>query len=339
MNQSASAHALPDTMKVIEISEPGGPENLVMASRPVPEPGLGEILIKVVAAGVNRPDVAQRQGNYAPPPGASDLPGLEVSGTVAAVGSGVSDWAVGDEVCALTPGGGYAEYCLTPACHALPIPKGISLADAGAMPETFFTVWSNVFERGRLQAGERILIHGGSSGIGTTAIQLANVLGARVFTTAGTQEKCRVCEELGAERAINYREKDFVAVLRDLTDGEGVDLILDMVGGDYFSRNLSALRVEGRLVQIAFLSGPQAEISLAPIMVKRLTVTGSTLRPQSIEAKAKIADSLRRTVWPLVEAGRVKPVMHASFPLAEAAKAHQMMEDGDHIGKIVLQVS
>jgi len=338
MNESASAIALPDTMNVVEISEPGGPENLVMASRPVPEPGLGEILIKVVAAGVNRPDVAQRQGNYAPPPGASDLPGLEVSGTVAAVGSGVTDWAVGDEVCALTPGGGYAEYCLTPACHALPIPKGISLVDAGAMPETFFTVWSNVFERGRLQAGERILVHGGSSGIGTTAIQLANVLGARVFTTAGTQEKCRVCEELGAERAINYREKDFVAVLRDLTDGEGVDLVLDMVGGDYFSRNLSALRIEGRLVQIAFLAGPQAEVSLAPIMVKRLTVTGSTLRPQSIEAKAKIAANLRRTVWPLVEAGRVKPVMHASFPLAEAARAHQMMEDGDHIGKIVLQV-
>ena len=338
MNESASAIALPDTMNVVEISEPGGPENLVMASRPVPEPGLGEILIKVVAAGVNRPDVAQRQGNYAPPPGASDLPGLEVSGTVAAIGSGVTDWAVGDEVCALTPGGGYAEYCLTPACHALPIPKGISLVDAGAMPETFFTVWSNVFERGRLQAGERILVHGGSSGIGTTAIQLANVLGARVFTTAGTQEKCRVCEELGAERAINYREKDFVAVLRDLTDGEGVDLVLDMVGGDYFSRNLSALRIEGRLVQIAFLAGPQAEVSLAPIMVKRLTVTGSTLRPQSIEAKAKIAANLRRTVWPLVEAGRVKPVMHASFPLAEAARAHQMMEDGDHIGKIVLQV-
>ena len=334
-----TAPALPDTMKVIEISEPGAPDVLVTASRPVPEPGLGEILIKVVAAGVNRPDVAQRQGNYAPPPGASDLPGLEVSGSVAAIGSGVSEWKVGDEVCALTPGGGYAEYCVTPAAHALPIPAGISLLEAGAMPETFFTVWTNVFDRGGLQAGERFLVHGGSSGIGTTAIQLANVLGARVFTTAGTQEKCKVCEDLGAERAINYREKDYVAVLRDLTDGEGVDLILDMVGGDYFNRNLSALRTEGRLVQIAFLSGPKMEVSLVPIMMKRLTVTGSTLRPQSVDAKAKIADGLRRTVWPLVEAGRVKPVMHATFPLNEAAKAHQMMEDGDHIGKIVLQVS
>jgi NADPH:quinone reductase len=339
MSETTAATDLPETMKVVEISEPGGPEKLIMAERPVPTPALGEILIKVVAAGVNRPDVAQRQGNYAPPPGASDLPGLEVSGTVVALGSGVSEWAVGDEVCALTPGGGYAEYCATPAAHALPIPAGISLLEAGAMPETFFTVWTNVFDRGRLQAGERFLVHGGSSGIGTTAIQLANVLGARVFTTAGTQEKCKVCEELGAERAINYREKDYVAVLRDLTDGEGVDLILDMVGGDYFSRNLSALNTEGRLVQIAFLAGPKTEVNLVPIMMKRLTVTGSTLRPQSNQAKAEIADGLRRTVWPLVEAGRVKPVMHATFPLSETAKAHQMMEDGDHIGKIVLQVS
>ena len=339
MSETTATSDLPETMKVVEISEPGGPDKLVMAERPVPKPGLGEILIKVVAAGVNRPDVAQRQGNYAPPHGASDLPGLEVSGTVVALGSGVSEWAVGDEVCALTPGGGYAEYCATPAAHALPVPAGIRLLEAGAMPETFFTVWTNVFDRGRLQAGERFLVHGGSSGIGTTAIQLANVLGARVFTTAGTQEKCKVCEDLGAERAINYREKDYVAVLRDLTDGEGVDLILDMVGGDYFSRNLAALNTEGRLVQIAFSAGPKTEVNLVPILMKRLTVTGSTLRPQSNQAKAEIADGLRRTVWPLVEAGRVKPVMHATFPLNEAAKAHQMMEDGDHIGKIVLQVS
>jgi len=288
--------------------------------------------------GINRPDVMQRQGSYPVPPGASDLPGLEVAGTVAAVGPGVDLWNVGDEVCALTPGGSYAEFCTTPAAHALPVPKGLSMIEAGAMPETFFTVWTNVFDRGRLQAGERFLVHGGSSGIGTTAIQIADVLGARVFTTAGTQEKCAACEELGAERAINYREKDYVAVIRDLTDGEGVDVILDMVAGEYFRKNLSILAPEGRLVQIAFLGGPKGEVDLMPIMRNRLTITGSTLRPQTIEAKAAIAEGLRRTVWPHVEAGRIKPVIHATFPLSDAAAAHRAMEDGDHIGKIVLEV-
>jgi putative PIG3 family NAD(P)H quinone oxidoreductase len=330
--------ALPATMTVIEITEAGGPDVLQPAKRPTPTPGHGEILVKVAAAGVNRPDIMQRQGSYPVPPGASDLPGLEVSGTVAALGAGVDQWRVGDEVCALTPGGGYAEYCLTHASHALPAPAGLSLTEAGAMPETFFTVWTNVFDRGRLQAGERLLVHGGSSGIGTTAIQIADALGARVFATAGSKEKCVACENLGAERAINYREKDFVAVIRDLTDGEGVDVILDMVGGDYFQRNLAVLRAEGRLVQIAFLGGNKANVDLMSIMRNRLTVTGSTLRPQSIEAKAQIAESLRRTVWPLVEAGRVKPVIHAKFPLAEASRAHHMMEEGNHIGKIVLEV-
>ncbi len=329
---------MPETMTVIEITEPGGPDVLMPATRDVPLPGHGEILVKVAAAGINRPDVMQRQGSYPVPPGASDLPGLEISGVVVALGAGVDQWQIGDQVCALTPGGGYAEYCVTFAAHALPVPAGISLIEAGAMPETFFTVWTNVFERGRLQAGERLLVHGGSSGIGTTAIQIADALGARVFATAGTREKCAACEDLGAERAINYREKDFVAVIRDLTDGEGVDVILDMVGGEYFQRNLAALGPEGRLVQIAFLGGSKAEVDLMSIMRNRLTVTGSTLRPQSVEAKAQIADGLRRSVWPLVEAGRVKPVIHATFPLAEASRAHHMMEDGSHIGKIVLEV-
>ena len=330
--------ALPAEMTVIEISEPGGPEMLVPAKRDVPEPGHGEILIKAAAVGINRPDVMQRQGTYPVPPGASDLPGLEVAGTVAAIGPGVDQWKVGDAVCALTPGGSYAEFCTTPAAHALPVPEGLSMIEAGAMPETFFTVWTNVFDRGHLQAGERFLVHGGSSGIGTTAIQIADVLGARVFTTAGTQEKCAACEELGAERAVNYREKDFVAVIRDLTDGEGVDVILDMVAGEYFRKNLSLLAPEGRLVQIAFLGGPKGEVDLMPIMRNRVTITGSTLRPQSIEAKAAIAEGLLRTVWPHVEAGRIKPVIHATFPLTDAAAAHQAMEDGNHIGKIVLEV-
>jgi len=330
--------ALPKTMTVIEITEPGGPDVLKPATRDVPTPGHGEILVKVAAAGVNRPDVMQRQGNYPVPPGASDLPGLEISGTVVGLGDGVDQWQIGDEVCALTPGGGYAEYCLTYAAHALPVPAGISLTEAGAMPETFFTVWTNVFDRGRLQAGERFLVHGGSSGIGTTAIQIADALGARVFATAGTKDKCVACEDLGAERAINYREKDFVAVIRDLTNGEGVDVILDMVGGDYIPRNIAALGPEGRLVQIALLNGAKAEFDMFALMRNRLTITGSTLRPQSVEAKAQIADGLRQSVWPLVEAGRVKPVIHAKFPLAEASRAHHMMEDGDHIGKIVLEV-
>ena len=327
---------LPETMRAVEISEPGGPEVLVPAERPVPGAKAGEIVIRVAWAGVNRPDALQRAGAYDPPPGASDLPGLEAAGTVAEVGPGVSVWQVGDPVCALLPGGGYAEYAVTPAAHALPVPKGMGLREAACLPETFFTVWSNVFDRGRLQAGERFLVHGGSSGIGTTAIQLARAFGARVFATAGSAEKCAVCETLGAERAINYREEDFVAVLK----GEGgADVILDMVGGDYLPRNVKALAEDGRLVQIAFLQGPKVELNFALVMVRRLTITGSTLRPQSDLAKARIADALRREVWPLLEAGRVAPVMDSDVPLEKAADAHARMESSAHIGKIVLNVA
>ncbi|MEM6322767.1 MAG: NAD(P)H-quinone oxidoreductase [Pseudomonadota bacterium] len=322
-------------MRAIEITKPGGPEALALCERPMPSPGHGEILIEVAYAGVNRPDALQRAGSYAPPPGASDLPGLEASGHVAALGPGVHDWQIGDAVCALLPGGGYAEYALTPAAHALPIPQGLSLKQAACLPETFFTVWTNVFERGGLQAGERFLVHGGSSGIGTTAIQLAHRFGARVFATAGNAEKCAVCEALGATQAINYREDDFVTVLRE---AGGADLILDMVGGDYIARNIKALADDGRLVQIAFLSGPKAEINFAQVMTRRLQITGSTLRPQSDHAKARIADALREKVWPLVEAGRVSPVMDQTFALADAAAAHARMESSAHIGKIVLEV-
>jgi putative PIG3 family NAD(P)H quinone oxidoreductase len=285
---------------------------------------------------VNRPDALQRAGLYAPPPGASDLPGLEGAGEIVALGAGVSGWQVGDAVCALLPGGGYAEYVATPAAHCLPVPAGMGLREAACLPETFFTVWSNVFQRGGLRGGERFLVHGGSSGIGTTAIQLAQAFGARVFTTAGSAEKCRVCEDLGAERAINYREADFVEVLR--AEG-GADLILDMVGGDYLPRNVRALADDGRLVQIAFLQGPKVELNFAPVMMRRLTITGSTLRPQSDLAKARIADGLREHVWPLIEAGRVGPVMDSEYPLAEAAAAHARMETSAHIGKIVLKVA
>ena len=279
--------SLPTEMTCVEIAEPGGPEQLRTTTRPVPAPAKGEVLIKVAAAGVNRPDVVQRLGHYAPPEGVTDIPGLEVSGTVAALGDGVADWAVGDALCALVAGGGYGEYVTAPVEQCLPVPKGLSMVEAAALPETFFTVWSNVFQRGGLKAGERFLCHGGSSGIGTTAIQLARHFGARVFTTAGSAEKCNKCTELGAERTINYREEDFVEVLKD---AGGADLILDMVGGDYIKRNLQALAVEGRLVMIAFLSGPKAEINFAPVMAKRQTITGSTLRPQSDLAKARIAD-------------------------------------------------
>ncbi|MWB79291.1 zinc-binding dehydrogenase [Pseudooceanicola sp. 216_PA32_1] len=324
-----------DTMRVVEISKPGGPEVLVPATRPMPVPGPGQVLLKVAFAGVNRPDAAQRAGTYDPPKGASDLPGLEASGEVAAVGSGVSGLAVGDKVCALLPGGGYAEYAVTPAAHCLPVPRGMGMREAACLPETYFTVWTNVFMRGRLQAGETFLVHGGSSGIGTTAIQLASAMGARVFATAGSAEKCRVCEELGAERAINYREEDFVEALK----GEGgMNLILDMVGGDYIPRNIRALAEDGRLVQIAFLNGPKAELNFALVMVKRLTITGSTLRPQSDLAKAEIASALRERVWPLLDAGRLKPVMDSEFPLEDAAGAHERMESSAHIGKIVLEV-
>ena len=323
------------TMRAVEISEFGGPEVLKVTERPMPQPGNGEVVIKVAYAGVNRPDALQRAGAYAPPPTASDLPGLEASGVIIAVGQGVSDWAEGDEVCALLPGGGYAEYVLTPAAHCLPVPKGMGLKEAACLPETFFTVWSNVFSRGGLEAGERFLVHGGSSGIGTTAIQLANVFGARVFATAGSDDKCAACLELGAERAINYRDEDFVEVLR--AEG-GANLILDMVGGPYIPRNIKALADDGRLVQIAFLSGPKVELNFAQIMTRRLTVTGSTLRPQSDLAKARIAAELHERVWPMLDAGRIAPVMDSEFPLEVASAAHSRMESSGHIGKIVLKV-
>ena len=322
-------------MRAVEITKPGGPEVLQVTQRPVPEPAQGQVVIKVAWAGVNRPDALQRAGAYAPPPTASDLPGLEASGEVVAIGSGVSGIALGDQVCALLPGGGYAEYVATPAVHCLPVPAGMGLKEAACLPETFFTVWSNVFMRGGLKAGERFLIHGGSSGIGTTAIQLANAFGARVFVTAGNAEKCAACVELGAEKAINYREEDFVAVMK--AEG-GADVILDMVGGSYIARNIDALDVEGRLVQIAFLGGPKAEINFAPLMMKRLTMTGSTLRPQSDLAKARIATELREAVWPLLASGRIAPVMDSEFDFEDAAGAHARMEAGGHIGKIVLKV-
>lgn len=324
-----------ELMRAVAITAPGGPEVLQITDQPVPTPGNGEVLIKVAYAGVNRPDALQRAGLYNPPPSASPLPGLEASGVIADVGPNVTDWKEGDQVCALLPGGGYAEYVLTSAAHCLPIPKGIGLKEAACLPETFFTVWSNVFDRGGLQAGERFLVHGGSSGIGTTAIQLANAFGARVFTTAGSEAKCEVCRALGAEQAINYRDSDFVEVLK--TEG-GAHLILDMVGGSYLPRNIKALAMEGRLVQIAFLQGPKVELNFAQIMMRRLTVTGSTLRPQSDLAKARIAEDLRAKVWPLLESGQVAPVMDSEFALEEAAKAHAHMEAGAHIGKIVLTV-
>ncbi|KRW97323.1 NAD(P)H-quinone oxidoreductase [Paracoccus sp. PXZ] len=322
-------------MQAVEISSPGGAEVLRMATRPVPVAGHGQILIRVAWAGVNRPDVLQRAGSYAPPPGASDLPGLECAGEVAAVGPGVTRWKPGDRVCALLPGGGYAEYATCPAEHALPIPEGLSLRAAAALPETAFTVWSNVVMRGGLQPGERFLVHGGSSGIGTMAIQAARALGARVWATAGSAEKCAACEKLGAS-AINYREEDFVAVLRK---AGGADLILDMVGGDYIARNIRCLADDGRLAMIAFLAGPKAEINFAQIMTRRLSVTGSTLRPQSDLAKARIARELQERLWPLIEAGAVRPLIDSTFPMREAAQAHRHMEGSGHIGKILLQVS
>ena len=326
----------PAAMTVIEIAEPGGPEVLRPASRPVPRPRPGEVLIEVAAAGVNRPDMLQRQGGYAPPPGASDIPGLEVAGRVAALGEGVTDWRAGDAVCALVAGGGYAEYCAAPAPQCLPVPRGFDMVQAAAVPETFFTVWTNVFDRAGLKRGESFLVHGGSSGIGTTAIQLARAFGARVFATAGGAEKCAACTKLGAERAIDYRAEDFVAAIKEATGGAGVDVILDMVGGDYVARNLACLAVEGRLVQIAFLKGSKVELNLMPLMLKRQTLTGSTLRPRSVAQKAAIAQALKERVWPLLEAGTVGPVIHRTFPLRQAADAHRLMESGTHIGKIVL---
>lgn len=330
---------LPDQMTVIEISEFGGPEKLVPARHPLPQPAAGEVLIQVVAAGVNRPDCLQRQGNYPPPPGASEIPGLEVAGVIVALGEGVNSWKVGDAVCALLTGGGYAEYCTAPALQCLPIPTGMKLQQAAALPETFFTVWSNVFDRARLQPGETLLVHGGASGIGTTAIQLANALGARVFATVGRAEKIRPCLELGAEYVINYREEDFVERVKKITNNKGVDVILDMVGGDYTQRNLSALAIEGRLVFIAFLRGAKTDLNLAPVMMKRLTITGSTLRARPVEHKAPIARSLQTTVWPLLANGAIRPIIHQVYPLTDAAAAHTLMESNQHIGKLLLQVA
>lgn len=328
---------IPGEMTAIEIAEPGGPEVLRRTRRAVPRLETGEVLIRVAAAGVNRPDVMQRKGMYPPPPGASDIPGLEVAGEVVALGDGVSGVVVGDEVCALVAGGGYAEYCAAPAVQCLPVPKGLSMVEAAALPETYFTVWANMFEIGHLREGQTVLIHGGSSGIGTTAIQLAAARGAHVFATAGSREKCDFCEELGAELAINYKEQDFVEEVHKATDDRGVDLILDMVGADYLMRNLSALVHGGTLVVIAVMSGPKAEINLMEILRRQLTLTGSPLRPRPVKEKGRLAEALRREIWPLLDSGRVRPIIHATFPLVEADKAHALMESSAHIGKIVLE--
>jgi len=328
--------SLPETMTCIEIRAPGGPEQLVPATRPCPRPKAHEVLIAVAAAGVNRPDIVQRKGLYPPPPGASDLLGLEVAGTVIAAGADVTWPRAGDEVCALTPGGGYATHCVTPASACLPFPRGFDAIQSAALPETFFTVWHNVFERGALKAGETFLVHGGSSGIGTTAIQLAHAFGAFVATTAGSDEKCAACRALGADLAINYRTADFVEEIKTKAPGGGIDVILDMVGGDYTPRNLRALKPDGRLVQIAFLGGAKIEIDMTPVMVKRLTLTGSTLRPRDNTFKARLAATLKENVWPLIEAGKIRPVIQATFPLTAAAEAHRLLESGSHIGKIVL---
>ena len=325
-------------MRAIEIRAPGGPDVLVETDRPKPAPATGEVLVKVAAAGVNRPDVMQRMGHYPPPPGITDIPGLEVAGVIEQVGEGVRDWQVGDRVCALVAGGGYAEYCVAPAPQCLPIPSKMDFVHAAAIPETFFTVWTNVFERGRLKPGESILIHGGSSGIGTTAIQLARALGSRVFVTAGSAEKCVECERLGAERAINYRETDFVAAIKEATGGKGVDVVLDMIGGDYVPRNMDALAMDGRMVSIAVMGGVKAQINILTMMQRRLTLTGSTLRTRPVAEKGAIAAALKMHVWPLLEAGTLSPLIHATFPLRDAAAAHVVMESGAHIGKLVLVV-
>ena len=326
-------------MDYIQIEEHGDPEVLKLDSMPVPEPNPGEVLIRVAAAGVNRPDVMQRKGLYPPPPGATDVPGLEISGTVVSVGENVTEPAVGAEVCALVVSGGYAEYCLAAASLCLPIPKSISLDDAAGLPETFFTVWTNVFERGQLKSGDSILVHGGSSGIGTTAIQLCKAFGAKVYTTAGTPEKCKFCEQLGADAAINYRKQDFSEEIKKLTDGKGVDVILDMVGGPYFPKNIRLLAVEGRLVQIALMQGSKAEVDFLSLLLKRVTLTGSTLRPRSIEQKTNIAQALRKNVWPLLDSGTVRPIIYQIFPLKQAAEAHILMESSTHIGKILLKTA
>lgn len=329
---------VPSRMIAIGIKAPGGPDVLVPEERPVPVPGAGEILVKVEAAGVNRPDVAQRKGHYPPPKGATDIPGLEIAGEVVALGEGATRWKIGDKVCALVIGGGYAEYCVAHESHALPVPAGFSMIEAAATPETFFTVWHNVFERGALKSGETLLVHGGSSGIGTTAIQLAKQFGARVIVTAGSDEKCEACRKLGADVAINYKTQDFVAETKAATGGKGAEVILDMVGGDYIERNYEAAGVEGRIVQIAFQGSPKATVDFRRIMLKRLHHTGSTLRSRSVEDKGLIAKAVTDQVVPLLAAGKVRPIMDSTFPLADAAKAHARMESSAHIGKIVLTV-
>lgn len=332
------AESIPPTMTVIEISQPGDPEVLKPAERPTPRAADGEILIRIAAAGVNRPDLLQRQGNYPPPPGASDIPGLEVAGTVAALGAGVTGWAIGDAVCALLAGGGYAEYAAVPAVQCLPVPAGLSMIEAAALPETLFTCWTNLVDGGRLEAGQTVLIHGGSSGIGTTGIQLAKLLGARVITTAGSAEKCAACRSLGADLAIDYKAEDFVKAVKAATDGRGVDVVLDMVGGDYVRRNIEIMAPGGRHVSIASLGGAEATIPIFRVMQKRLVLTGSTLRARSPAEKGAIAERLHEAVWPAIAAGRLKPRIHATFPFAQAAQAHKALEDGNHIGKIVLTI-
>lgn len=325
-------------MRCIEITEPGAPSVLKIAERSAPVAAAGELLIDVFAAGVNRPDVMQRLGFYPPPPGASDLLGLEVAGKVTAVGDGVAGWQVGDRVCALTNGGGYAEQAVAPAGQCLPVPDGLDFAAAAGVPETFFTVWTNVFMRAGLQPGETLLVHGGSSGIGTTAIQMARALGATVYATAGSAEKCAACLQLGAAQAVNYREEDFEAVLREATGDAGIDVILDMVGGDYVNRNIRLAAVDGRIVNIAFQGGFEASVNFVPVLLKRLTLSASTLRPQSLEAKAEIAAQLHKTIWPRLQQGDIHPVVAATFPLEQAAAAHELMESSQHIGKIILLV-
>ena len=330
---------IPKRMQFVDISEPGGPEVLQLASGPVSKAGSGQLLIKVSAAGVNRPDILQRKGMYPVPASASPIPGLEVCGEVVACGEGTAKFRKGEQICALVNGGGYAEFVAVPEGQCLPVPSGLSVVEAAALPETFFTVWTNVFDRGALRPGESFLVHGGSSGIGTTAIQLAKAHGATVFTTAGSKEKCAACEELGADLAVNYREQDFVEVIKEATGGRGIDVTLDMVGGDYVPRNVELAALNGRIVIIASLRGRQADLNIGPIMMKCLVLTGSVLRPRSDAEKAAIAASLYEYAWPLIEAGKVKPVIHSVFPLAEAAKAHALMESSEHIGKIVLDLN
>jgi putative PIG3 family NAD(P)H quinone oxidoreductase len=325
-------------MTVIEIAQPGGPEVLKPAQRATPVPAAGEVLVAVEAAGVNRPDLMQRQGSYPPPPGASDIPGLEVAGRIAALGKGVEGWQVGDAVCALLSGGGYAQFAVAPAVQCLPIPQGFSMVEAAALPETLFTCWTNLVDGGGLAAGQTVLIHGGSSGIGTTGIQLANALGARVIVTAGSPAKCEACRKLGADIAINYKEQDFVAAVKAATNGRGVDIVLDMVGGDYVNRNIHILAQGGRHVSIATQAGSDATVSILRIMLKRLVMTGSTLRSRNIQEKGAIAAALRQTVWPMIAAGKLRPLIHATFPFRQAAEAHKVLEAGEHIGKVALTV-